>query len=545
MLALMATVGLAFGAKADPLNSTGFESYTGDFAYDLNDSGVALAPRYWVVTNAPPDQSGTVLTAYDESAKPEKVPDAFVDATTTNKYLKVDTNNEVLYRSVEAVDDVNALNPGTEIRDDLYDGLYFDANVQFTASDGDLTYDSENDKLVVWLKATEGETPATNLVVTAATSINAAGEPQNVGNYEVSNITVDADKWYRLTVKALLDDADKPYFNVYIDDVLVEADETSNFYSMVNPNTTEGRRITAVGFQGTGAVDNLVWTREDPFPPEGTYTLALTGADFATSVTVDGNPVSDITSISEDFVVSKTNVAVVVNVGTEDGTFAATTENAGVVISTPARSTEEVQEDEELVTYYLYSFTVTIAAPAADAPYSVALAFVPAGGGEEPTTVEPGGEAQTTTEEAAKAVVVKAPDGSGITDGEAYNTYASYFTQKVTGAGSAWTTTFELNETGTNTLQEAANSALTTAGTGVLAKALTLSSTTAEATAKVTITKGFYWTLATGSALGTWTYPAGTLSTGAEADLTVKKPDLGKGFYKLIVSPQPIEAKAE
>ena len=539
MLALMATVGLAFGAKAVLPTTTGFEGSTGSLS--LTDEWSAATTNGLEATDL-----ACVVTNYADKAKPTNLPGAFADAG--NNYLAVDTSGAILYRNVNDRTTTDTTKFGAAAA--IGGGLFFDSDVQFTATDSTGTPEpTAGDKLIVWLSA-DDEAGTTNLVVTASTGYTASAS-DGAANYTNSNtnISVKDNEWHRLTVAAATEGT-VTTFKVYVDGKQVTADGVTDgkFLSLVGSedDSEAYNTLTAVGFMGTGAIDNLVWAAGDPFPvvePDAfTVNVTLTDDDYQVGEwTLNDEDKTGETEATADILVdAEAEIKVTLTVYTAV-TVAATVDGVDV----PAENITSAPGEEDSTVY-----TITIDGSSYVDDVTVELA-IKVTADEEPTPSEdtevvPGGEAKTTTEEAAKAVVVKAPEGSGIASDTAdYTTYSSYFTQKVTGSGSDWTTTFELNETGTNTLQEAANTALTTADTGVLAKALTLSSTTAEATAKVTITKGFYWTLATGSALGTWTYPAGTLSTGAEADLTVKKPDLGKGFYKLIVSPQPIEAKAE
>ena len=378
MLALMATVGLAFVANA--VNSTGFESYTGDFAYDLNDSGEASAPRYWVVTNTAPDLdlSGTVLTAYGESAKPEKVPDAFVDATTTNKYLKVDTNNEVLYRSVEAVDDVNALNAGTAIGD----GLYFDANVQFTASDDAPTPDSA-DKLIVWMKATEGDEPSTNLMVTAG--VYDEGTEKYVATPFVIDGNYSADTWYRLTVKAMVE-SDVTKFTVFVDDSQVKTGGVEVVFDSLVAAGEDANydKLTAVGFKGTGAVDNLVWTTDDPFPVVPPTTVALTvsatGEGYSSLVYIVGE---STTTNEVDGAAASIEAAV-----NDVITFVLTVADGNTPTVAGYELTKgEKQVDEFSDVYYPYTFTVTVTQEMVDDGLTLTINVTEDGEPPTPSTV--------------------------------------------------------------------------------------------------------------------------------------------------------------
>ena len=366
MMTTVAALGFAALAQADVLNSTGFEEYVEyDFAVNTSDSGNPnTGTQYWTGKG---DFSQTVLKTYAEAEieAPANVPDAFKAAASNKTFLSVDTGNDVMYRKAGAEAGSVDLTQGA---------VFFDANVKFTASETDVV-PSEGDKLLVWLKGDENS-QTTNLVVTAGLYNKSTEE------YDQTNFTVvgdyAADTWYRLTVKAEVEN-EVTTFIVYIDGEQVSATYEDgvfgSFPSLVESGSDSGKLIEAAGFQGTGALDNVVWTKTDPFPPEATYTLTLTGADFANEVTLDG-VAKDITNVSEDLAVSKKSVEVVVNVGTEDGTFTAQSEN--VTISTPVRSTKVVEEEGEEVTYYLYTFTVTVE-PKAEAEYTIALGFVPGG----------------------------------------------------------------------------------------------------------------------------------------------------------------------
>ena len=276
IMTTVAAFGFAVCAKADVLNSTGFEGYgSNPFRVNTSDSGSPdSGTQYWTGTG---DFEQTVLKTYGEDVvKPTNLPDDF--ETAGDYFLSVDTGSDVMYR--KAGSDAGSV--------DLTQGaVFFDANVKFTASETDVV-PSEGDKLLVWLK---GDDTTTNLVVTAGLYNDLTGE------YDPTNFTVGengdyaADTWYRLTVKAAVDDNKFTYFNVYIDgEPVVATDKTTDFYSLVQTGVNK-YVIAEAGFQGTGALDNVVWTTTDPFPAEATYTLAVTFVDeeaAITSITVNG-----------------------------------------------------------------------------------------------------------------------------------------------------------------------------------------------------------------------------------------------------------------
>lgn len=535
MLALMATVGLAFGAKADGevLNSTGFEGLSTFDVKALEYEGDAKEGLYWAVTNTAADLSQTDVANYGASATPAYVPDAFTNAANST-YLKVDTGADVLYRSVAKATSVDGetgmplLNAGTLIGA----GLYFDANVQFTASDGEQpSYDSA-DKLVVWLKA-DVENNTTNLMVTAAASADEYGVPQGITDFTVSNVAVDVDTWYRLTVKAAVDVSGHTYFNIYVDNDQVAATDRTDFYSMVNSNTTEGQKITAVGFQGTGAIDNLVWTTENPFPPEGAYTVAFTGdegfVNNAYDVTVAG---TTYTENLDDF--SKTGVGVSVTNLTvactsyASGTLTPSTTAGNVALSAVAKTSGQVVIEEESYTLYTYTFTVTVPAPAANATYSVALAFEEDGGDE--TEITPGGTGSiadetgnTYTKEAVEAMVtVVAPNGGSLSE-EAKAAFNGYFTKNATYNSDAkkWEVTVTLDA---DALEADVEEAVAEALEAVVAGGAT--------TKTVGIPAGFYYKIEFGTTVGLTGTPRMGISSGP-----VTMPTLSDdaGFFKVSV----------
>lgn len=283
MLALMATVGLAFGAKADLPTTTGFENGTFDVAtqYEWSaattNGGEVASLELGVVTNY----------VGDAAPKDEKLPKAFKDTGAGEKYLSVDTSGDILYRNVN-----NRSGYTYNLGDvkNIEDGLYFDASVQFTASDS-APEPNAGDKLIVWLSA-DDEAGTTNLVVTASSGYDEITlMSQSAFNYTNNNqyIEVNDNEWHRLTVAAATEDT-MTTFKVYVDGKLVTADGVTDgkFKSLVGSGDDDGyNTLTAVGFQGTGALDNLVWAAGDPFPPAATYNFTLdvtAGGDYLESV---------------------------------------------------------------------------------------------------------------------------------------------------------------------------------------------------------------------------------------------------------------------
>ena len=503
MLALMATVGLAFGAKA--VNSTGFESYTDDFAYDKTDEGGTVGDHYWVVTNATPDLGVTVLTAY--GVPPAYVPWAFTNKA-NNTYLKVDTSNEVLYRSVEAVDDVNALNAGTEIG---VGGLYFDANVQFTASNAEPDYDSA-DKLVVWLYNNE-DAGTTNLMVTAGVWDNDDGiyKPHD---FEIDG-TYSADTWYRLTVKAMIDGG-LTKFVVYVDDEQLKVGGTAAVFNSLVQTGDNKATLTAVGFKGTGAVDNLVWTTDNPFPVVEPTTVALT-----VELTDDDGVFNSLTAQVGDAVAAEVNVdnpAPIVAAVDDVITFVAKV-YAGY---TPTVQGYEVQKSAEPITIddqddgYAYTFTVTVDQTMVDDGLTLTIEVTADGGEEVPeeAKVDPAG-GSVTVKAANEEVAAAAVTAKGV-DGTVYPASQKYYNKTVTPNGDNWDVTVTLN---TTALEEDVDAAVAAALEDL-------------DEAEVALPAGFYYMVESGTDVSISTKAYGT-STGAKIEIG----GLGEnaGFFKVSV----------
>ena len=372
MLALMATVGLAFCAKAEVLNSTGFEDYgKNGFAVPGDDNGATVGNQYWQPGIADTtDFESTILKVYENvGEKPGTLPKNFESAG--SKYLSVDTGSNVLLRKA-ASDPTCSCN----LNDDP---VFLDTNVKFTATEDNTVTPEAGDKLIVWLYAEEG---TTNLMITAAEALNKVGAPTAPTNF-VANVTVSPDTWYRLTVKAAIDGNSHTYFNVYLDGAPVaEVGGQKDFYSLVDSAAGGGQEITAVGFKGTGALDNVVWTTEDPFPAPVVDDVALT-----ISVTGEGEMLAGLTEQVGGGAASEVNVENPENiVATVDDviTFVAkvadgfTPTVAGYVLQ---KSAEKDEDD-----CYAYTFTATVTQAMIDDGLALAI-NVAEDGGEEATDI--------------------------------------------------------------------------------------------------------------------------------------------------------------
>ena len=200
------------------------------------------------------DQSNPRLGKFDEGAQ--------------DKYLSVKTKfGSPLLRSEEVA---------------MGDGLYFDSLVKFTACDEAPTatsYDVEGGdkaKLIVWALEDEDD-GSTMLYVTAGADKNYALQ------------AIDCSAWHRLTIKSFANvnasGLPMPAFAIFVDGIAVSCEEamadfggadlTDNakeFFKMKNlflsrdPTGNNYDKISAVGFDGQGLIDDVALTDEAPIP---------------------------------------------------------------------------------------------------------------------------------------------------------------------------------------------------------------------------------------------------------------------------------------
>ena len=308
-----------------------FEKYTvGDKVSGMAEPDKQLP--YWLYEGASGSEDGSTVKAYgSENLAAPTTGDAAGD-----KYLELSTEGGTLWRSLAAgnTDGEGIANKlGAAHTIDPAKGLYIDTMVQFTPTEdgGVPTIDTDNDKLAIWLNVdSSGAGPVTNLCVLGSYISNDGAEAvTNV--YKATNKAIDAGTWYRLTVKAVpaIDGCELAQdgilgFEVSIDNTPIvfdkmTMDEGSLGYlsdttaieaktvvaSALGLNATAA--LQAVGFKGSGALDNLSISETEPQPAPGPeepiqvtpqITLSATEATFSASlqlptVTVAGNYVLD------------------------------------------------------------------------------------------------------------------------------------------------------------------------------------------------------------------------------------------------------------
>jgi len=191
------------------------------------------------------------------------------------------------------------VNGGADPESFATDAVFFDGYVQFTASDTVPTPE-DGDKLVVWLYGGDADTPeeqyqrlglteetkaTTNLVITAGL-LDAYNDPTPT-NYlvSVSAAAIEPNSWHRLTIKAFTEN-DIPKFAVWVDEKRLSAGDVDKFSSLVKWNSGAAKSIAAISFEGTGAVDDLGFTKTAP-----DFAKEVVAETFTLTVTAEGGTV--------------------------------------------------------------------------------------------------------------------------------------------------------------------------------------------------------------------------------------------------------------
>ena len=315
LMIILAVAALAISVNARPAvvppvygmyeETEGFETYAAEKVLESDTPTIEDGNTYlWYSEYS---GAGTVK-AYGEN-------DAKLDGA-GNNYLNVETTTGTpLYRRVVATDDYWN-HPDDFFRAGLYDtigdGIYIDTYFQFTKNRLEMDILSgANTHLIVWVKANGGSDngtpndesddilPSTNLIVTAANmDANGNSSPRDFVIETAANF--DFGAWHRLTIRAIenitADDKVVVGFVVFVDceQVNAVADEDvykelmGDYYKNVNltmeankffaakqlfvgmvspedlPYDELIQELTAVGFGGSGKIDNLTLTRTAP-----------------------------------------------------------------------------------------------------------------------------------------------------------------------------------------------------------------------------------------------------------------------------------------
>ena len=314
-------------AFADPINAISFEGYSADATVgntaDTPDTSGGDNGMYFYFDSTDDGSSVKAFGSGDVAAPQITRPLFFASASPNANYLELSTEGGVLWRSI------NTLTSDTSGETPTYDlgnakaiaatGTYFDSLVQFTPTeDGGAPELESADKLAIWLNVDSNQ--QTNLQVRA--NLYDFGEAPSAAATTFTLVasnnlkTVVAGEWYRLTVKAIPNvmSTDEngviPAFEIYIDGVPMYATTPQFTSAMVTTLTGMGvlsadmsaaialnkmfpslaemgaqgstPTLQGVGFKGSGAIDDIVWTEDDPFAG-GTggddYKVEIAGSD--------------------------------------------------------------------------------------------------------------------------------------------------------------------------------------------------------------------------------------------------------------------------
>ena len=280
---------------------------------------------YWLYDGASGSEDGSTVKAYggENLAAP---------AAGGQNYLELSTEGGTLWRSLAAgstsgegiggrLGAAQALPTG---------GLYIDTMVQFTPTeDGGAPDTTGDDKLAIWLNVdSSGAAPVTNLMVKAnAYTLGDEGPMAAAATFPLvpadgSALSINPGTWYRLTVKAVANalGTDEggiiPAFEIQVDGALMKAASGQPFsvafgdyvagglqaaygQNALFPSLQEmgaaGASITlqAVGFKGSGALDNLAFSEAEPQPTPGPEFAVDWGASGVTAVWGATPPTAD------------------------------------------------------------------------------------------------------------------------------------------------------------------------------------------------------------------------------------------------------------
>ena len=306
----LACVASAAVMGADTLNNKAdFE----DFAVDTtatalaakDDDNAETGSKFWQFGTTGSANDTSVVRAYGDS-------DGQKD-NSGSQYLKLETNGDELQRKVNA--------------ESVGNGLYIDTLVQFTATpDSSSVSIDAGAKLAIWLEGEDTYTLKVKGGFMDATSNDEDGVLSVSPVAEAYSLTgsYSPDTWYRLTVQAISDLADLgdsvvPGFVIKINGTVVkttsqvytktaleylcpsqieEGASTENDWLSANnlallkdgsfiPSAVQQNfALTCVGFQGSGAIDNVTITDADPLvvtPTSVEFTITL--GDNVSSVT--------------------------------------------------------------------------------------------------------------------------------------------------------------------------------------------------------------------------------------------------------------------
>ena len=315
-----------------------FENYTEETGWTVaNKVEPGSQSTYWLYEGASGSEDGSTVKAYGGE-------NLSAPAAGGQQYLELSTEGGTLWRSL-AVGDTGAEGIDKKLGAAQAlpaNGLYIDTMVQFTPTeDGGAPETADGDKLAIWLNVdSSGAAPVTNLMVKAAQwDDNGAASSFVEKTFVLTGAgDINPAKWYRLTVKAIADcdqrmkknqgyDTAITGFQIFLDgskeplkatedtftagylalakdagewgwlqqgqddDVINLMESKTLFPSLMGAETAA--TLQAVGFKGSGALDNLAITEAEPQPTPGPEFEVDWGASGVTAVWGATPPTAD------------------------------------------------------------------------------------------------------------------------------------------------------------------------------------------------------------------------------------------------------------
>ena len=336
-------------AFADPtaLNAISFEGYSENATFtngavEKGEDGNDKSGNPFFYYDGEGDGSSVKLFATGEAGAvtAPKRPYYFQGVSPAANYLELSTEGGTLWRSINPISvsqgETTTYGLGTA-QDIATDGTYLDTLVQFTPTeDGGAPELDAADKLAIWLNVDQNS--VTNLMVKAGSYDDEGALAVGGASYVLTGKTVLPGTWYRLTVKAVdnilpANDYYKvPGFQVFIDgqemsattsplsavwlaslqegEVLSAAQVTELSSGKYLPSRLAGENgvtstLQGVGFKGSGALDDIVWTEENPFQAPAGIDFSLTWPSGLTAVsyTIGNGSAESLTGETSPFAV--------------------------------------------------------------------------------------------------------------------------------------------------------------------------------------------------------------------------------------------------
>ena len=335
-LACASTLALFADITAPTADFETASGYTVDAAVPEAENNIP----YWMYIASSGSTDGSTVKAYGTD-----VTAPTVGGDAGSNYLNLSTEGGTLWRSLAEGGNTADKTLGTA--QTITDDTYVDTLVQFTANE-DVSAEGvateTDDKLAIWLqKTTTDNVESYTLCVKAAQAdddgTTSTFEPKvyTLTRADGQTLTVAPSTWYRLTVKTIADcdqrvalnpssyNTSVTGFQIYLDGALLKATTATfadgyldlavnaNEYGWLSENDAAYALMTsatvfpslvgaeiaatlqAVGFKGSGAIDNLLIGTDNPLPAVVTVDFTLSWADGLTPTSYqigDADPVT-------------------------------------------------------------------------------------------------------------------------------------------------------------------------------------------------------------------------------------------------------------